>query len=97
MSGLPFSWLKRVAGAVVGQEGVSRRVSGRGMGLQCRGLVAPSLLVSYCPLASLQNNLAARRGFALWSEAVARLDCQERALCCWTAAVASYGCARRDG
>ena len=35
MSGLPFSWLKRVAGAVGGQAGVSRRVSGRGMGLRC--------------------------------------------------------------
>ena len=51
MSGLPFSWLKRVAGAVGGQAGVSRRVSGRGMGLQSSKLVAPCLLVCYSPLA----------------------------------------------
>ena len=41
MLGLPFLGLKRVAGAVVGQADVSRRVSGRGMGLQSRKAVAP--------------------------------------------------------
>ena len=51
MLGLPLLGLKWVAGAVVGQAGVLRRVSGRGMGLQGAG-VAPYFLVSYFPLAS---------------------------------------------
>ena len=64
MLGLPILGLKWVAGAVVGQAGVLRRVSGRGMGLQdalqhggyshCLQApgVAPYFLVSYFPLAS---------------------------------------------
>ena len=56
MLGLPILGLKWVAGAVVGQAGVLRRVSGRGMGLHGAGVclgVAPYFLVSYFPLASL--------------------------------------------
>ena len=80
MLGLPFLGLKWVAGAVVGQAGVLRRVSGRGMGLQGDG-VAPYFLVSYFPLAS--RIIFAKKSGAVsrcWSEAVARSGTQQRAV-----------------
>ena len=96
MLGLPFLGLKRVAGAVVGQADVSRRVSGRGMGLQSRKAVAPRF-ARVLQSAQINFCVGCARGFAPCSEAVARLDCQERASCCWTAALASFGCAQRAG
>ena len=86
MLGLPFLGLKWVAGAVVGQAGVLRRVSGRGMGLQGAGVclgVAPYFLVSYFPLASRSDYFAKKSGaqrFALLERAVARSGTQQRAV-----------------
>ena len=91
MLGLPFSRLKWVAGAVGGQAGVSRRVSGRGMGLQSSKTSSALAKCLYSTLAGPGLFFASRR-----LDAVSR--CREKLLhvavlsselCCRTSSGAS--------